>query len=128
MDISLFSLINDNSGVSILAISGMLFIKGRESTETEFSSLEMSVTGVGIGERVGMDLTGVIDFIEIPMSLETEFSSVDESVSGVYTGERVRMDLSRVIDFIEVPMSLLSLSESKESELLTFVTQLSNFL
>ena len=70
----------------------------------------MSVSGVRIGERVGMDLTGVIVFIEIPISLETEFSSLDESVSGVYTGERVRMDLSRVIDFIEVPVSLLTIT------------------
>ena len=129
MDIPLFSLIDDNSGVTILAISGILFVKGRESIETEFSSSsEVFVSGVCIGDRVGMDLFGLIDFIEIPVSLESEVSILDKSVSEVYTGERAWMDLSRVIGFIEVPVSLLSLSVSKERELLTFVTQLSNFL
>ena len=60
MNVILLSLINDNSGVVKFDISGVLFIKGRESVEIEFSSAEKSVNGVDIGERVGMDLSRVV--------------------------------------------------------------------
>ena len=78
MDVILLSLINDNSGVAKFSISGIPFIKGRESVEIEFSSAEKSVNGVDIGERVGMDLSRVVDFIEVPVSVPKE----DRSLTG----------------------------------------------
>ena len=72
VDVILLSLINDSSGVAKLAISGIPFIKGRESVDIGFSSAPKSLNGVNIGERVWMDLSRVVDLIEVPVSVPKE--------------------------------------------------------